>query len=156
MRRSVCVRGFLLCPYEREVAVFDRRELMLAGMAGLLGSVVTPRDVSAAPTARQVAQRDMPAVNLDGWQVTMTEVSYPPGEASNRHRHPGFVCGYVLEGEYRFAVDGQPERTLKAGEAFFESPGDVHAVSGNASKTAPAKILACVFTPKGQPVTIPG
>ena len=133
----------------------DRRELLIAGMAGLIASL-SPREAAAAPSARQVAQRDAPKVNLDGWQVTITEVSYPPGEESGRHRHPGFVCGYVLEGEYRFAVDGNPARVLKAGETFFEDPGNVHAISGNASKTAPAKILAMVFTPKSGPVTIPG
>jgi hypothetical protein len=39
---------------------------------------------------------------------------------------------------------------------FFENPGDVHAVSGNASQTQPARILAIVFTKKGDPVSIPG
>jgi quercetin dioxygenase-like cupin family protein len=101
-------------------------------------------------------QRDAPAVNLAGWQMTATEVSYGPGESSARHRHPGFVCGYVLEGQYRFAVDGAAETVLSVGQMFFENPGDVHAVSGNASQTAPARILAIVFTKKGDPVTIPG
>ena len=48
---------------------------------------------------------------------------------------------------------------LSAGEMFFESfdaPGEIHAVSGNASTTEPTKILAIVFTKKGDPVTIPG
>lgn len=135
--------------------MIERRELLLA-MAGVMGSLTAAREVSAAPSARQVVQRDTPKVNLDGWRVTVTEVSYPPGESSGRHRHPGFVCGYVLEGEYRFAVAGQPERVLKAGEPFFEDLGDVHAVSGNASNSAPARILAMVFTPKDQPPTIQG
>ncbi len=137
----------------------DRRAFLTASMAGLAASFLSTRDASgrsAAPAARQVAQKDMAAVNLEGWQVTMTEVSYAPGEASSRHRHPGFVCGYVLEGQYEFGVDGKPSTVLSAGQAFFEEPGDVHAVSGNASKTAPAKILAMVFTPKNGPVTIPG
>jgi quercetin dioxygenase-like cupin family protein len=134
----------------------DRRSFLTGGMTGLAASLVAARAASGAPTARGVAQRDAPAVNLEGWQITATEVSYPPGEASGRHRHPGFVCGYVLEGQYRFAVDGQPETVLSAGQMFFENPGDVHAVSGNASKTQPARILAIVFTKKGDPVTIPG
>jgi len=125
-------------------------------MAGVAASLVATREAGAAPVAKPVAQRDAPAVNLDGWQITATEVSYGPGEASGRHRHPGFVCGYVLEGQYRFAVDGQPETVLAPGQMFFENPGDVHAVSGNASKTQPARILAIVFTKKGDPVTIPG
>ena len=122
----------------------------------MAASIIGARDAGGAPIARTIVQRDAPAVNLDGWQMTATEVSYGPGESSNRHRHPGFVCGYVLEGQYRFAVAGQPETVLSAGQMFFENPGDVHAVSGNASQTQPARILAIVFTRKGDPVTIPG
>jgi quercetin dioxygenase-like cupin family protein len=134
----------------------DRRAFLTTGIATVIAQALTARAVHAAPTAKPVAQRDAPAVNLEGWQMTATEVSYPPGEASGRHRHPGFVCGYVLEGQYRFAVDGKPETVLSAGQMFFEDPGDVHAVSGNASKTQPARILAIVFTKKGDPISIPG
>ena len=134
----------------------DRRAFLTTSMSALAASLIARRDANAAPTAKVVVQRDAPAVNLDGWQMTATEVSYPPGESSNSHRHPGFVCGYVLEGQYRFAVAGQAETVLSAGQMFFENPGDVHAVSGNASETQPARILALVFTRKGDPVTIPG
>lgn len=115
--------------------------------------------VERAPSAKQLVQRDTPAINLDGWQVSISEVSYPPGEMSGRHRHPGIVIGYVLEGQYQFAVDDNKPATLGPGQVFFESfdkSGEVHAVSGNASKTQPAKILAIVFTKKGDPTTIPG
>lgn len=111
------------------------------------------------PGPKPLAQRDAPPVNLDGWQMTASEVSYAPGQMSGRHRHPGFVVGYVLEGQYQFAVNDNPPATLAVGQMFFESfdqPNEVHAVSGNASKTAPCKILAIVFTKKGDPVTIPG
>jgi quercetin dioxygenase-like cupin family protein len=134
----------------------DRRAFLTTGIATMVAQAIAARAAGAAPTAKPVAQRDAPAVNLDGWQMTATEVSYPPGEASGRHRHPGFVCGYVLEGQYRFAVDGKPETVLSAGQMFFEDPGDVHAVSGNASKSQPARILAIVFTKKGDPISIPG
>jgi quercetin dioxygenase-like cupin family protein len=134
----------------------DRREF-LTGMAAAVTTFIAARDAhSAPPQAKPIVQRDAPPVNLEGWQMTATEVSYGPGEASSRHRHPGFVCGYVLEGQYRFAVDGKPETVLSTGQMFFENPGDVHAVSGNASTTQPARILAIVFTKKGDPVTIPG
>ena len=137
----------------------DRREFLIAGLAGMASSLLAARDVAAAPSAKALVQRDAPAVNLDGWQMTASEVTYPPGEASGRHRHPGFVVGYVLEGQYRFAVNDKPPVVLSAGQMFFESfdaPGEVHAVSGNASQTQPARILAVVFTKKGDPVTIPG
>ena len=134
----------------------DRRAF-LTSSATAMALLLAARDrASAAPQAKPIVQRDAPAVNLDGWQMTATEVTYGPGESSNRHRHPGFVCGYVLEGQYRFAVDGKPETVLSTGQMFFENPGDVHAVSGNASQTQAARILAIVFTKKGDPVTIPG
>ena len=137
----------------------DRREFLITGMTGFAASLIATREASAAPSARQLVQRDAPAVNLDGWQMTATEVTYPPGEASGIHRHPGFVVGYVLEGQYRFGVNDKAPTVLSPGQMFFESfdaPGEVHAVSGNASTTASAKILAIVFTKKGDPVTIPG
>ena len=140
----------------------DRREFLIAGLIAMATPVLSERlsaEVERAPSAKPLAQRDTPAVNLDGWQVTASEVSYPAGEMSGRHRHPGFVIGYVLEGQYRFAVNDNPPATLNAGQMFFESfdkAGEVHAVSGNASSSQPCKILAIVFTRKGDPTTIPG
>jgi len=122
------------------------------------GSGEAQQPAAPAP-AQPLAQRDAPAVNLEGWQMTASEVSYAPGRMSGRHRHPGFVIGYVLEGQYLFAVNDNKPVTLSPGQMFFESfdqPGEVHAISGNASKTQPAKILAIVFHKKGDPVTIPG
>lgn len=137
----------------------SRRDFVITTLLGLAGSVMAARLAEAAPSAKQVVQRDLPKVNLDGWQMTATEVTYPPGQSSGKHRHPGFVIGYVLEGQYRFAVNDRAPEVLGPGQMFFESldePGQVHAVSGNASQTQPAKILAIVFTKKGDPVSIPG
>lgn len=145
----------------------DRREFLTGSFFAAAALALSERlraegeesRVERAPSAKQLVQRDTPAVNLDGWQVSVSEVSYPPGEMSARHRHPGIVIGYVLEGQYRFAVNDNPPATLSPGQVFFESfdqAGEVHAISGNASKTQPAKILAIVFTKKGDPTTIPG
>lgn len=137
----------------------DRREFLTASLASIAASLIAAHEAHAAPSSKPLAQKDAPKVNLDGWQMTASEVSYPPGESSGRHRHPGFVIGYVLEGQYRFAVNDQPPVVLSPGQMFFESfdtPGEVHAVSGNASTTQTTKILAIVFTKKGDAVTIPG
>jgi quercetin dioxygenase-like cupin family protein len=134
----------------------DRRSFLTAATAAMATLLTADDGAAAPPQVKPIVQRDAPAVNLDGWQMTASEVSYGPGESSSRHRHPGFVCGYVLEGQYRFAVDGKAETVLSAGQMFFENPGDIHAVSGNASPTQPARILAIVFTKKGDPVSIPG
>lgn len=147
----------------------NRREFIVSAMLGIAGSLVAPHKGEAAtaggqqPAAnpsRAVATKDAPKVNLDGWQMTATEITLPPGAPPGRkHRHPGFVIGYVLEGQYSFAVNDQPPKVVSAGEMFFESfdgPGEVHSTSGNASATQATKFLAIVFTKKGDPITIPG
>ena len=136
----------------------ERREILTAGLTALAAALLARQEVHAAPSVRAVAEKDAPKLNLDGWRMSASEITYPPGESSGRHRHPGFVIGYVLQGRYRFAVNDQAPTVLSAGEMFFESfdaPGEIHAVSGNASTTEPTKILAIVFTKKGDPVTIP-
>ncbi len=150
----------------------DRREF-IAAAAGILAAAMSERLVAArdeprvegqqpaaANPSRAVATKDAPKVNLDGWQMTASEITIPAGAPPGRkHRHPGFVIGYVLEGQYSFAVNDQAPRVVKAGEMFFESfdaPGEVHSASGNASATQPVKFLAIVFTKKGDPITIPG
>ena len=151
----------------------NRREFLaaLTGMATLALSERLLADVElsrvegfeqqpAANPSRAVATKDAPAVNLDGWQMTATEITIPAGAPPGRkHRHPGFVIGYVLEGQYSFAVNDQAPKVVNAGQMFFESfdaPGEVHSASGNASATQPVKFLAIVFTKKGDPITIPG
>jgi len=39
---------------------------------------------------------------------------------------------------------------------FYEQPGATHEVSGNASQTRPARLLAMVFAKKGATLTTPG
>jgi len=110
----------------------------------------------SAPQApnNQVFKHDLPAVNLDGWEVTVSHVPYPPGRVGTAHKHAGFVLAYVVEGAVVAKVSGQgPERVYKAGEMFFEQPGATHEVSKNASQTEPAKLLALIFAPKGSTLT---
>ena len=148
----------------------DNRREFMAAAAGLFAAALSERLVAAsdapgvegqpANPSRAVATKDAPKVNLDGWQMTAVEITLPPGAPSGaKHHHPGFVIGYVLEGQYSFAVNDQPPSVIKAGEMFFESfdaPGQTHSTSGNASQTQATKFLAIVFTKKGDPVTIPG
>ena len=46
------------------------------------------------------------------------------------------------KGAIRSQVNDGPARVYQAGESFSEMPGDHHAVSENASATAPARLLA--------------
>jgi quercetin dioxygenase-like cupin family protein len=106
-------------------------------------------------STRIVFQQDLPDLTLQGWSATAVEVSYSPGESSPPHHHPGITLAYVLEGEIRSKVGDGPERTYTAGQMFLETPGQLHAVSRNASTTKPAKLLAMLLAKKGQALTTP-
>jgi quercetin dioxygenase-like cupin family protein len=96
--------------------------------------------------------------NIPGKSLVAVEVTYPPGGASEPHRHAksAFIYAYVVSGEIESRVDDGPTRAYKAGETFYELPGAHHRVSRNASKTLPAKLLAVFVVDTGdQPLTTP-
>ena len=113
--------------------------------------------VSNAQAAKRgpVYQHDLPDLTLHGWSVTTVEVNYAPGGSSTAHRHPGLTFAYVLEGEIVSKVGEEPEKTFATGEMWMETPGQLHAVSRNASATAPARLLAILLAEKGKPLTSP-
>jgi quercetin dioxygenase-like cupin family protein len=132
-----------------------------ASLALFAQFLATSRDADAqtpAPAAPPpVFVQSLPNVNLDGWEVTVSHVDYPPGRVGNEHHHAGFVLAYVLQGTIVTKVSGQgPERTYKTGEMFYEQPGATHEVSRNASQTEPARLLAMIFAKKGSTLTMPG
>ncbi|MFV0533749.1 MAG: cupin domain-containing protein [Cumulibacter sp.] len=58
--------------------------------------------------------------------VLTVTIELDPGSAgSPPHRHSGPVFGYLIEGELVFEIEGEPERVIRAGEAFWERGGDV-------------------------------
>ena len=94
--------------------------------------------------------------DVAGREVIMVMLDIPPGGGSPPHRHPGHhIFGYVLEGSYKLKLDQGPETVLTKGQTFYEAPGQLHAVSANASQTEPAKVLAVIVAESGKPITVP-
>jgi quercetin dioxygenase-like cupin family protein len=118
--------------------------LFKTGMA-VLGSSVLGSTKGQSTQSNAIFEHELPPIPLDHWNVTVTEVNYPAGGYSRPHSHPGFVIGYVIEGELRFQLKGDPEKTYRAGQVFYEPPGSVHQVSANASTEHPARFLALIF-----------
>jgi quercetin dioxygenase-like cupin family protein len=130
------------------------RRVLLGSAAGLL--LPLPQVAAAhgaASGTKTVFQHDLPDVTIKGWSATVVEVTYGPGDSSAAHRHPGITLAYVLEGQIRSKVGDGPEKTYTVGEMFLETPNELHAVSGNASTTKPAKLLAVLLAEKGKPLT---
>jgi len=96
--------------------------------------------------------------NAPGKSMKGILVEYDPGGVSAAHTHAAsaFIYATVLEGAIRSKVNDGPEKVYHKGENFFEMPGDRHAVSANASATAPAKLLAVfVVDTKEKILTMP-
>ena len=108
----------------------------------LFGTVLADAPKSKNAKVTLVYQHDLP--NVPGKSIKGVLVEYGPGGYSPGHMHPksAFIYATVLEGEISSQINDGPVRTYKARESFSELPGDRHAVSANASKTKPAKLLA--------------
>ena len=104
---------------------------------------------------RNLLDQKRPKMNGETLDASLVEVTYPPGGSSSAHRHPCPVVGYVLEGALRMKLDGQPERVVRAGESFYETPADIHSVSANASASAPARFLAYFTCDHATPHSVP-
>ncbi len=117
-----------------------------------------PQTPPGTPAPRPpVFKQDLPNLSLDGWEVTVSHVDYPPGRVGAVHHHAGFVLAYVLEGAVITKISGQgEEKRYETGQMFYEQPGATHEVSKNASQTVPAKLLAMIFAKKGSTLTTPG
>jgi quercetin dioxygenase-like cupin family protein len=142
--------------------LMTRRDAV-AAFALFAEMLTSSRDAAAQAQAPAAAPRppvflqELPKVSLDGWQVTVSHVDYPPGRVGTAHHHAGFVLAYVLEGSIYTKISGQGERkTYNVGQMFYEQPGATHEESGNASQTQPAKLLAMIFAKKGSTLTTQG
>jgi quercetin dioxygenase-like cupin family protein len=114
---------------------------------GAVGMAVAGHDEKEA--VRPISAWDI-VEKLDGKETkaTVVEVTLEPGQAGEPHRHPGPVIGYVLEGEYEWAIDDQPSKVFKAGETFYEPTGCLHRVSKNPAAKGNTRVLAVVLHPR--------
>ncbi|MDQ0008545.1 quercetin dioxygenase-like cupin family protein [Luteibacter jiangsuensis] len=127
--------------------IFKTFAFLLALSPGL----VVAQD-AGAPQATVTDLMSKALKDYPGKEITLINVDYPPGAVDPVHRHDAHAIVYVLEGSIVMGVRGQPEKTLKAGETFYEGPDDVHTIGRNASKTAPARFVVFLLKDKKNPV----
>lgn len=94
--------------------------------------------------------------NVEGKSMTTALVDFPPNAYTPRHRHPGSVMAFVLNGTLRSQLEGGPVDIFTTGQNWFEPAGAIHLFAENASATQPAQLLA-VFVADDEcgPLTIP-
>ena len=132
-------------------AVLHRTFLALAVCAaiGVDGMTLAHHTGKDQVKVTQLSQRDI-IEKLDGkkTKATIVEVTLAPGEVETAHRHPGAAFGYVLEGEYEWAIDGNKPKIFKAGDTFYEPTGCLHDVGRNPSKKNKTRLIAIVLHPE--------
>ena len=120
--------------------------LAAMGFAAISGQQAAPaikRDV--------VLKQDM---TIPGREVIMAEVELPAGTTEGLHTHPSAeLFGFVVEGTIEAEIQGEPTKTLKAGDHFYFAPGVVHQNANRSS--SPAKTYVVFVAEKGKPLTAP-
>ena len=114
---------------------------------------VQAQTTPAAPTSgikRTLLQKvDVPNSN---YEAVTGIAEIVPNVNAGRHTHPGPETGYVIEGEMVLLIDGQPPKTLKAGDSYQIPPVAVHDVK---TGDKGVKVMAAYIVEKGKPLASP-
>jgi quercetin dioxygenase-like cupin family protein len=121
----------------------------------LVGTGVTQSQLpSAATQTGNIKRTPLQKFDVPGTQyetiIGIAEIA--PNAVIGRHTHPGPESGFMLEGEMVLMIDGQPDKTVRAGESYQIPSGAVHD-----GKSGPkgAKVIATYVVEKGKPLASP-
>jgi quercetin dioxygenase-like cupin family protein len=119
----------------------------------LLGSAAPQAQqapLQPSPVKRTILQKaDVPGTNLE---VIYATVEIAPGFKAGRHSHPGVVMAQVVDGEFWFAPDGQPDKVLKVGETLTIPDRAIH---NEGATDKGVKINVVYVVEKGKPLVSP-
>ena len=123
-----------------------------------LAQAASPPPGAAQPGAAQTGglSRTMVGkadVSVPGREAVVAKVEVAPGSRAGRHTHPGDEISYISEGEVDLLIDGQPPRTLKAGETFVVPAGVIHDAHNASNGTV--KLIGVYVVEKGKPLATP-
>jgi quercetin dioxygenase-like cupin family protein len=126
----------------------------LCGLAEFVASEVSAEAAQPAATAgvtrKILSQMDGP---VPGYATLLIEATIEPGVVVARHTHPGIESAYILEGGFELPIQGQPTRTIKAGDSFLIPPETPHA--GGKPGEAKSRVLVTYVVQKGKPLASP-
>jgi quercetin dioxygenase-like cupin family protein len=119
---------------------------------GIVGSLNAQQP--AAPAAQPVKRTPLQKVEVPGsnYEVVFGIAELAADVKAGRHSHPGIVLAYVMDGEFVLLLDGQAERTYKAGESFQLPDRAIH---NEGTGGRPAKVMAVYVVEKGKPLVQP-
>lgn len=127
---------------------------MLRLFAGfcMMASLIAPVLADDAPSG--IKRTPLQKIEFpEGYNTVLGLAELAPGAASGPHTHPGIETGLILEGEALMSVEGQADRTLKAGDSYVIPAGTKHDVKTVGDK--PTKVVATYVVDKGKPLASP-
>ena len=109
----------------------------------------------AQPAAPTITRTILNRTDVPGGthEVISARVEIAPGFKAGRHFHSGLVQVSVLEGSFWLAIDGQPEKTLTAGQSLEVPLKAIH--NEGALGETPVRLFAVYIVEKGKPLAEP-
>lgn len=83
-------------------------------------------------------------------RVKVARIELAPLQETGLHLHPCATVGLITDGTIRFQIEGGPEQTLNAGDAFHEPADTRIAHFDNASASAPASFVVFYLLSPGE------
>ncbi len=106
---------------------------------------------SASSYGKSVTREETLLVDLSSSRtidsVKGQKIGLPANISPGAHTHPCPVIGYILEGTVIYQIEGQPAKTLNAGDSFYEPENTV--VLRFDTQNEPVKFLAYYLTKEG-------
>jgi quercetin dioxygenase-like cupin family protein len=121
-------------------------------VAALVLSVGALADDAKPQPQRTVLERHDQS-GVPGKEVVIGTAMLPTGTSIGYHVHPGDEAGYIIKGSVIWKVRGQPDKTLKAGDSFFNPRGSVHSLV--AADAGDSLAISTWIVDKGQPMATP-
>ena len=162
MRRRICVRAARMRSRLRWLVTSTIRVPVPVALAALLLAAVWIGSTWPRPTSTPDTSGPRPSGELaryaltgplQGFDAVLLEVNFAPGVSAREHRHPGFILGYVVDGQMRFGINHEAEQVVPAGGTFFEPHGALHTSFGSANPDAPVRSVVFLVVPTGSPLT---
>ena len=104
-------------------------------------------------TEEKLRREDLLQAALDHETVSNVEIKkvvIPKAMGAGKHLHPCPVVGYVVSGKVLFQVEGEEQKILNQGEAFYEPKNKTILHFDNASAEEPLVFIAFYLKEAGE------
>ena len=125
---------------------------LIAVIALTVNAAADEPKASAQPVRTLFERHDQSGV--PGKEIVIGSAMLPADTSIGYHTHPGDEVGYVLKGTLILKTRGQPDRTLKAGDSFFNPRGAEHSLVAAPGGDGGTAVSAWIID-KGQPLATP-